>query len=290
MITAFTVKNFKAIGDEPVRIELKPITLLFGANSAGKSSILHALYYAYEVFNNGNLNVEKITLGENNSLDLGGFKMLYIMITDINRSIMIRFEFNYGFYSKNIKDSSNRISSIPNFLQLLNNTTAAYVEVDISWSRITQLPYVSRYEVGINGERMAIIRAKSGGSKVALRYFNTAHPIFSDFWIEYGNSLDYLVKNFISSCYYFCESENQKIDNIQNYESNTPEKRRQIFKQFGRVPHSAYFLSLNTDNFHIRLSQNDALPRNWKYQLQFDDRDVWDTIRLKKECEDGYST
>jgi len=33
MITAFTVKNFKAIGDDPVRIELKPITLLFGANS-----------------------------------------------------------------------------------------------------------------------------------------------------------------------------------------------------------------------------------------------------------------
>lgn len=287
MITAFTVKNFKAIGEEPVRIELKPITLLFGANSAGKSSILHALHYANEIFNNRNPDIEKITLGENNSLDLGGFQCC-VHDKDINRSILLRFEFNYGFYIKNLKDSSNRLSSIPNFLQLLYNTTTAYVEVDISWSHITQLPYVSRYEVGINGERMAIIRAKSGGSKVALRYFNTAHPIFSDFWIEYGNSLDYLVRNFISSCHYFCESENQKIDNIQNYESNTPEKRRQIFKQFGQVPRSAYFLSLSTDNFHIRLSQNDALPRNWKYQLQFDDRDVWDTIRLKEECEDGF--
>ena len=51
MITAFSIKNFKAIGNDPVRIELKPITLLFGANSAGKSSIIHGLHYAYEVFN-----------------------------------------------------------------------------------------------------------------------------------------------------------------------------------------------------------------------------------------------
>ena len=87
MITAFTVKNFKAIGEEPVRIELKPITLLFGANSAGKSSILHALYYAYEVFNNHNINVEKILLGENNILDLGGFKRFVHSDGRDNRSL-----------------------------------------------------------------------------------------------------------------------------------------------------------------------------------------------------------
>lgn len=58
MIISFTVKNFKAIGEEPVQIELKPITLLFGANSAGKSSIFHALNYAYSVFHDYSLNAE----------------------------------------------------------------------------------------------------------------------------------------------------------------------------------------------------------------------------------------
>jgi predicted ATPase len=33
-ITAITIENFKGIS-EPVRVELKPITLLFGANSVG---------------------------------------------------------------------------------------------------------------------------------------------------------------------------------------------------------------------------------------------------------------
>ena len=73
MITAFTVQNFKAIGEEPVRIELKPITLLFGANSAGKSSILHALNYAYSVFVDHNLNAE-YNIHSDSSFNLGGFK------------------------------------------------------------------------------------------------------------------------------------------------------------------------------------------------------------------------
>ena len=42
LIRAVEIENFKGIG-RPVRIELRPITLLFGRNSAGKSTVLHAL-------------------------------------------------------------------------------------------------------------------------------------------------------------------------------------------------------------------------------------------------------
>ena len=38
LITAVEIENFKGIG-RPVRIELRPITLLFGRNSAGKSTV-----------------------------------------------------------------------------------------------------------------------------------------------------------------------------------------------------------------------------------------------------------
>jgi len=41
-VKEFQIKNFKAFG-ELVRIPIKPITLIFGPNSSGKSSILHAL-------------------------------------------------------------------------------------------------------------------------------------------------------------------------------------------------------------------------------------------------------
>jgi len=58
MITAIEIENFKAFGNRQ-RIELKPITLLFGPNSAGKSTVIQALHFAYEVLVNRNLDVAK---------------------------------------------------------------------------------------------------------------------------------------------------------------------------------------------------------------------------------------
>ena len=74
MIKRISIKNFKGIGDE-VAIDLKPITLLFGANSAGKSTIVHALHYAREIFERRNYNPDMTATG-GKYIDLGGFEQL----------------------------------------------------------------------------------------------------------------------------------------------------------------------------------------------------------------------
>jgi len=55
-------------------IELKPITLVFGPNSAGKSTILHALHYAREILERGNIDPDVTIAG--GLIDLGGFATL----------------------------------------------------------------------------------------------------------------------------------------------------------------------------------------------------------------------
>ncbi|MFZ4775821.1 MAG: AAA family ATPase [Terrimicrobiaceae bacterium] len=72
MITSFTISNFKAFG-APQTIPLKPITLIFGPNSAGKSSILHSLLFAHESLRTGRLDIRQTELG-GQSVDLGGFQ------------------------------------------------------------------------------------------------------------------------------------------------------------------------------------------------------------------------
>lgn len=74
MISSFTVSNFKAFGP-PQNIPLKPITLIFGPNSAGKSSIIHSLLFAHESLRTGNLDVRQTEIG-GQSVDLGGFQQL----------------------------------------------------------------------------------------------------------------------------------------------------------------------------------------------------------------------
>lgn len=75
---ALRVGNFKAFA-ETQRIPLKPITLIFGPNSAGKSSFIHSLALAHEAqFGRekrglARLDVHHTEVG-GSSIDLGGFR------------------------------------------------------------------------------------------------------------------------------------------------------------------------------------------------------------------------
>lgn len=72
MLTALHLGNFKAFGTTQ-KIPLKPITLVFGANSAGKSSLIHSLCFANEAMRTGDLDVYRTQIG-GESVDLGGFR------------------------------------------------------------------------------------------------------------------------------------------------------------------------------------------------------------------------
>ena len=71
-VNAFRLANFKAFGASQ-RLPLRPITLLYGANSAGKSSVLHALALAHHAIETGNLDAHQTQIG-GESIDLGGFR------------------------------------------------------------------------------------------------------------------------------------------------------------------------------------------------------------------------
>jgi len=73
-IKSITIENFKSIG-HPVKIELAPITLLFGQNSVGKSSIFQAFHYTREILERSNVDADHVA-GADESLNLGGSRIL----------------------------------------------------------------------------------------------------------------------------------------------------------------------------------------------------------------------
>ena len=91
LITAIEIENFKGIG-RPMRVEFRPITLLFGNNSAGKSTVLHALCYAHEILSHRDVDVHKTDIG-GDRIDLGGFRNL-VHAHDPARPVRLRFELN----------------------------------------------------------------------------------------------------------------------------------------------------------------------------------------------------
>jgi predicted ATPase len=65
--------NFKSFGERLQTFSRKPITLVYGPNSVGKSSLLHFMLYAEYIKNTGQVDLEK-TYFAGDPLGLGGFK------------------------------------------------------------------------------------------------------------------------------------------------------------------------------------------------------------------------
>ncbi len=71
MIRHIALSNFKAFGPEQ-QIPLRPITLIFGKNSGGKSSVIHSLLLAHHAQQKDTWHVGSPVLA-GDSIDLGGF-------------------------------------------------------------------------------------------------------------------------------------------------------------------------------------------------------------------------
>ena len=80
------IENFKGIGTRQ-QIDLKPITLLFGPNSAGKSTILQALHYLREILERGNIDPDRTIAG--GLIDLGGFATL-VHNYELDRTVILK--------------------------------------------------------------------------------------------------------------------------------------------------------------------------------------------------------
>ena len=87
MITKLTLENFKAFGS-PSPIELAPITLFVGQNSAGKSSILQALNLLKQTHESRDSGAPLLPRAEAGIVDLGSFGEL-LHDHDIRRKLRL---------------------------------------------------------------------------------------------------------------------------------------------------------------------------------------------------------
>ena len=90
MLHALELENFKAFGKR-ARIPFAPITLIFGENSAGKSTILQALYLLKQTLESRESGALLLPRSENGIVDLGSFQEL-IFDHDLERVFSIRVE------------------------------------------------------------------------------------------------------------------------------------------------------------------------------------------------------
>ncbi len=152
-ITSITIENFKGIS-KSVTLPLKPITLLFGKNSAGKSTILQAMLYALEVIRTGNADIDKVHLG-GESVNFGGFHNL-VHKHDTTRAIRLRFDLQldkWGLEAYPIHEEYNLLDELESdALGLLES-----ISVELELSLFAGIPAITRYRIGSRGMTIASV-------------------------------------------------------------------------------------------------------------------------------------
>lgn len=150
VLKSMTLENFKCF-HQPVKIDFSQITMLYGPNSAGKSSILQAICYIAEVLN-GNLDVD-ITSHGGEGMDLGGFQNL-LYNHDLNNTMKIGFELDLNYVTV---DDFVKFEDINNYASVNN----IFIQIEISYSDYEHHPYVSKikylynqkYKLGLNVDK-----------------------------------------------------------------------------------------------------------------------------------------
>jgi len=188
-ISAIILENFTGVRD-PVRIDLKPITLLFGPNSAGKSTILQALHYLREILERGNLDPD-LTIG-GGAMDLGGFKSL-VHGHDLGTAIRLKLEVDLGDAAGTevLPLNSGLHLADHDFSELLVRyligeseeyqdwavVESIAVALEVRWSADRRAPYVSRLDLDLNDDPVCAIVSPPALNRALLQDLNFDHPL-----------------------------------------------------------------------------------------------------------------
>jgi hypothetical protein len=191
-LSQIEIENFKGIGSRQ-RIDLRPITLLFGPNSAGKSTVLQALHYLREVIERNNPDPDQTIAG--GLTDLGGFASL-VHNHEQNRSICmkVRLDFREDQGSDGLPLNSGASLRDPQFGSLPVRYLAGEntelrehaivqevgIGIEVAWSELDQRPYVAQLAVELDGEDLGELRSSSQEGQAELTKINWEHPLLRE--------------------------------------------------------------------------------------------------------------
>ncbi|PJE78568.1 hypothetical protein CI610_02498 [invertebrate metagenome] len=172
-LTSITLDGFKGIKDKAT-LPIAPITLLFGANSTGKSTILHGLLYLFEVLAHHNVDPEYSEL-TGKKLWLGGFRNL-VFGKSLSHSITMGASLDFTDDNNPLDDYLTEAEH-----RLIEQSLQCYPEspvdrwsfqLTIAYSTQDDCPYIQQFDCFANGEHFCRFEKKSGSPSPEITYFS----------------------------------------------------------------------------------------------------------------------
>jgi len=177
-LTALHIGNFKAFADTQ-RIPLKPITLIFGPNSAGKSSFIQSLAFAHQVqlgrtlHDGALLDVHATEIG-GDSIELGGFRQ-FVHLRDASLRVMWGADLEVAGLDKRLRELLEEVKMVSLAIEIA-------IELDDQKrAKPGAAPRVDNVEITADGEivlRMSRRGFHSGSARMRVDRLASSHRVW----------------------------------------------------------------------------------------------------------------
>lgn len=187
-ISSVGISNFKAFGKDEQNIPLKPLTFIFGPNSAGKSSFLHSLLWAEDAFNTANLDIIRPRLS-GDMVDLGGIRNIIHRKGADGTTFSLRFTFSPEQQTQSL-------------IAALGQGKTLHLELTVDAGAISEKAlmdrYVSSLTVDVSEDGILQETIKEGGriTRYALYLDNSDDPLLR---LSKRMTGEFAVDNFLNN-------------------------------------------------------------------------------------------
>ncbi len=171
MISSIRVGNFKAF-EKTQNVPIRPLTLIYGANSSGKSSVLHSLILARHAQETGDLDIHRTNIG-GEAVDLGGFRQ-FVHRKDVKR----RLEWSVELDASAFTESGTVF--LAQVRQLLVSLSVGIPLDDRGYPNQNAVPEIYSYE--ISGDEQSFMRmSRHRDGNLRIDRLDHRHPSFLAF-------------------------------------------------------------------------------------------------------------
>jgi predicted ATPase len=211
MFTGIGIENFKAFG-KMQSIHLKPITLIYGPNSSGKSSLMQSLLLFKQTLEESG-DGKIVLLPKGNLVDLGGYQE-FINGHDTKKDFNLSLSFKYSWAMMQWYDdiwergkwadlsleysfSQDKTGEI--LLKSIKTRDSLHPDPIMEWKNVWMIPYLKRavlkkkveFESDDNApEEIDRWLYDLKRSVLVMDYMNLAHCLIKNYWDGYAGALN----------------------------------------------------------------------------------------------------